>query len=319
MAPAREETFDPTQPTLIVKYGNTKKKYRPLLRDIVVLGRGQGCDIGLLSPEVAPVHCVLLRLPSGWVIRDCSGRATRVNGHPVVEEPLKDGDIITLGTFSFEAHLPGSPVSSAAPVDNAKLIHLERSRRKFAEQALRLRQRVRELEADDQSRTRQQQELDRMEELLRSARQEVTQKNQALEKRRTELDAYARHLKREAQILREQAHEAEADAVRMQVQNEQERRRLEHLQAELQGRLHELETVSDTLEAEREALSAEREQLFREREYLEEQRRLLIRERQQAEAHRETKMDSPSRIESARKLLEAIKHRREQQTSSAQS
>ena len=326
MAPARDETFDPAQPALIVKYGATKKKYRPLLRDIVVLGRGQGCDIGLVSPEVAPVHCVLLRLPSGWVIRDCSGRATRVNGQPIIEEPLKDGDIITLGTFSFEAHLPAtstSPVVVAGAIatganpagagcgDNSRISRLERSRRKLAEQALRLRQRVRELEADDEARTRQQQELDRLEELLRAARKELTQKNQALDKRQAELDAYARHLKREAQQLREQAHETEAEAVRLQVQNDQERRRLEQLQAELQARLHELEMVTDSLEAEREALSAEREQLFREREYLEEQRRLLIRERQQAESERETKMDSPSRIESARKLLEAIKNRRQ--------
>src|SRR5262245_11804813 len=107
MGRPREESFDPTQPTLIVKYGTTKKKYRPLRRDLVVLGRGPACDIGLVSPEGAPVHCVLVRLSSGWIIRDCSGRATRVNGQPITEEPLRDGDTITVGTFSFEAHLPG--------------------------------------------------------------------------------------------------------------------------------------------------------------------------------------------------------------------
>jgi pSer/pThr/pTyr-binding forkhead associated (FHA) protein len=321
MVRTREESFDPSQPALIVKYGATKKKHRPLLRDVVVLGRGQGCDIGLVSPEVAPVHCVLLRLPTGWIIRDCSGRATRLNGQPITEEPLKDGDIITVGTFSFEAHLPsksGATVTTGTPASTAdarKIDHLERSRRKLAEQALRLRTRVRELESDDEARHRQQQELDRMEELLRSARKEAIQKNQALEKRRSELDAYARHLKREAQNLRDQAHDAEADAVRMQVQNDIERRRIEQLQTELQGRLDELESVTDALEAERESLSAEREQLFREREYLEEQRRLLVRERQQGQAERDTKMDSPSRIESARKLLDTIKNRREQAAS----
>jgi chromosome segregation ATPase len=311
MARAHEESLDPTQPTLVVKYGATKKKYRPLLRDIVVLGRGQGCDIGLVSPEVAPVHCVLLRLPGGWVIRDCSGRATRLNGQPISEEPLKDGDIITIGTFSFEAHLPATATKTVSTEEMERSKHLERSRRRLAEQAIRLRSRLREFEEDDATRRRQQDELNRMEDLLRSARNEAVAKNQALEQRRGELDAYARHLKREAQGLREQAHELEADGVRMQVQNELERRRLEQLQSELQARLSELESVTDALEAERDALSAEREQIHREREYLEEQRRALLRERQ-TESERETKMDSPSRIESARKLLDAIKMRREQ-------
>jgi hypothetical protein len=310
MAAAREDFLDPTQPTLIVKYGATKKKYRPLLRDIVLLGKGQGCDIGLVSPEVAPVHCVLLRLPTGWVIRDCSGRATRVNGQPIIEEPLKDGDIITIGTFSFEAHLPGATLAPVSPQDITRLDHLEHSRRRLAAQAIRLRTRVRELEADDAIRQRQQEELNRMEELLRSERNEAIAKNHALEARRNELDAYARHLKREAQNLREQSHELEADAVRLQVQNEQERHRLEQLQSELQARLSELESVTDALEAERDTLSAEREQIHREREYLEEQRRALLRARQ-SEGERDTKMDSPSRIESARKLLEALKSRRE--------
>ena len=94
-------------PALIVTHGSTKKKRRPLAKDLIVLGRGPGCDIGLVSPEVANVHCILTRQPTGWTIRDCSGRATRVNGHTITEAPLRDGDSIQIGTFSFEAYLPG--------------------------------------------------------------------------------------------------------------------------------------------------------------------------------------------------------------------
>jgi pSer/pThr/pTyr-binding forkhead associated (FHA) protein len=111
-----DEKFDPRQPALIVVYGNTRRKHRPLDRDVVVLGRGPGCDLGLVSPEVAPVHCVLVRLAGGWRIRDCSGRAgTRLNGRPVHDEPLANGDIIQLGTFSFETYLP----AEAAPAGHA--------------------------------------------------------------------------------------------------------------------------------------------------------------------------------------------------------
>ena len=71
-----------------------------------MLGRSPGCDIGLVSPEVAPVHCLIVRTMSGWRIRDCSGRATRINGKSIQDEPLRNGDVLQIGTFSFEAKLP---------------------------------------------------------------------------------------------------------------------------------------------------------------------------------------------------------------------
>jgi pSer/pThr/pTyr-binding forkhead associated (FHA) protein len=114
-----EDRPDPNRPALIVTYGNTTHKYRALERDLVVVGRAPGCDVALASPEVTPVHCILARGPSGWRIRDCSGRGgTRVNGVPVVEGPLKHGDTLQIGAFSFEAHLPGgdAPPSVEAAV-----------------------------------------------------------------------------------------------------------------------------------------------------------------------------------------------------------
>lgn len=299
MGRQREESFDPNLPTLIVKYGTTKRKYRPLLRDVIVIGRNSGCDIGLVSPEVAPVHCVLIRLPGGWHIRDCSGRATRVNGNAITEDVLKDGDTVTVGTFSFEAHLPPVPPAVAS----SKVVHLERSRRRLGELAIRLRGRVRELEKDDATRQRQHDELSRMEDVMRAGRVEQT-------KRKAELDAYARAVKRERQQLLDLAHGDEEDAVRLRVEQEQDRRRTEQMQAEMQARLADLEAVTAALEAEREALAADREQVAREREYLDQQRRDLVRERQ---SERDTKMDEPpDRLAAARRVLETIKARRTQ-------
>ncbi|MGH9677597.1 MAG: FHA domain-containing protein, partial [Candidatus Acidiferrum sp.] len=118
-----DDQLDPNRPALIVTYGNTTRKYRPLDRDVIVLGRAPGCDLGLASPEVAPVHCVLVHGADGWKIRDCSGRAgTRVNGTAIVEGLLKHGDTLQVGTFSFEAYGPTSsreltaiPVPVATP------------------------------------------------------------------------------------------------------------------------------------------------------------------------------------------------------------
>src|SRR5258708_15808924 len=53
-----KDAFDPSQPALLVTYGNTARKHRHLDGSVLVLGRSNVCDFSLVSPEVAPVHCV---------------------------------------------------------------------------------------------------------------------------------------------------------------------------------------------------------------------------------------------------------------------
>jgi pSer/pThr/pTyr-binding forkhead associated (FHA) protein len=113
MRKEREDKLEPGQPTLIVTYGNTTRKHRPLDRDVTVLGRAPGCDVGLESPEVAPVHCLIVRVTDGWRLRDCSGRlGTRLNGRAARDELLHDEDVLQVGSFSFKLHLPGDPAVS---------------------------------------------------------------------------------------------------------------------------------------------------------------------------------------------------------------
>ena len=147
-----EEPLKAGQPALIVTYGNTTRKHRPLDRDVHVLGRNAACDVALVSPEVAPVHCILLRTEQGWRIRDCSGgrHATRVNGRAIHDEALHDGDVLQIGTFSFEMRLPTSrptPIPGTTPVVDDQLMqrlkYLQRSRRNLVRLALRLRQKAR--------------------------------------------------------------------------------------------------------------------------------------------------------------------------------
>ena len=146
------DAIKPGQAALIVTYGNTTHKHVPLDRDLVVLGRTNVCDLSLVSPEVAPVHCVIQKTPQGWRIRDCSGgrHATRVNGQVVQENTLHDSDVLQIGTFTFEVRLPSSrptPIMGSVPAVNdglaARLKRLQRSRRNLARLALKQRQRVR--------------------------------------------------------------------------------------------------------------------------------------------------------------------------------
>lgn len=146
-----EDSLKPGQPALIVTYGNTTRKHRPLDRDLLVLGRAPSCDVSLVSPEVAPVHCVIHREADGWRIRDCSGgrHATRVNGRAIHEETLHDADVLQIGAFTFEVRLPASrptPAPGCTPVVDdhvaARIKRLLRARRNLVRLALRLRQRA---------------------------------------------------------------------------------------------------------------------------------------------------------------------------------
>jgi hypothetical protein len=228
-----EDKINPRQPALIVLYGNTKRKHRPLDRDVIVLGRSPSCDLGLISPEVAPVHCVIVRFPHGWRIRDCSGRpGTCVNGRTIHDEALRDGDVIQVGSFSFQAHLPVLPPHAAPAAEQeaavAQLVspgelpeykHLERSRRNLAEHALRLRRQLREGLAAQADLDNWRADLEQQEARVRALAREQEARarppsDQAAapspvetQRREQELAHYAEHLKRWAGQLQAQQEE----------------------------------------------------------------------------------------------------------------
>jgi hypothetical protein len=301
-----EDRIDPHRPGLIVLYGSTKRKFRPLEGDLVVLGRTAGCDIGLVSPEVAPVHCVLFRVEEGWRIRDCSGRATRVNGTSIHDEPLRNGDTIQIGTFSFEAQLPAeSRGYVSAPKPNRpsaqgllpepayEFQKLMNSRRRLGELALNLRRKLREQAGERAEVAQKQTELEQMERRLRKAHEEQMAKNGALTKRAEELDHYAAHLKREAAKIPDEATTAGMKA------------ELASLQAELQAREAELE-------ARRAELAKERQEAIKARIELEKLRDQQGEQTPSPASTRDTHFDvvPGDRFESARRLLRELAERR---------
>jgi hypothetical protein len=308
-----EDRIDPNVPSLIVVYGRTSRKVRPLVGDLVVVGRGPGCDLGLVSPEVAPVHCVIVRLADGWRIRDCSGRATRLNGHAIRDEPLRNGDTIQVGTFSFEARLPahpvaGAPAAVAVPAPLAvtaptvaveKLARLERSRRRLAEHALRLRRQLSEREEDQEAVARLQSDLAQQEGRLRAAHRDLAARQREaeqaqlvaeterrlLQERMRELAHYAVHLRRLRDRLQGAAGPAEAEQERL-----------------AQG-FAELDAEKAQLEAVRAELAAEREQLAH--------LRVDPPRNGPATPDRGTRLRaSENRLSSARRLLQQLAERR---------
>jgi hypothetical protein len=305
----QEDVIDPTRPALIVLYGATRRKFRPLEGDVCVLGRAPGCDIGLMSPDVAPVHCVLVRLANGWRIRDCSGRATRLNGRAIHDEPLRNGDTIQIGTFSFEAQLPGAtggPALNGPPPHVRVIDRLQRSRRRLVDLALGLRRRCRDLaeeNAHEQAElARLQSDLEMLERRMRQTyeqrqgqlndeQQKVARREKELAKRSEELDAYARYLRSEIERTRREAQvqteEAEADLVAQRVAQNQEIKRLTQWQHDLQARQTRLDLVESEVEEsfnhDRDQIAQDREQIAREREYLDRERQEVVKMRAELE------------------------------------
>ncbi|HZT78822.1 MAG TPA: FHA domain-containing protein [Gemmataceae bacterium] len=211
MTHAAEPHPDPARPALVVTHGNTARKHRPLERSPYLIGRDRCCDLALVAPEVAAVHCVLSRGPSGWRVRDCGSRAgTHVNGRAVQDAPLSDGDVLQVGPFSFHAHLPAEPAPPMAiPVAAAdkELPRLRRSRRKLARLALGLRRRLNQA-------LRASADLARQSEALRQRQRECEQRVRRLEIAERELAADREALDRECAAFWAKAERWETEASR---------------------------------------------------------------------------------------------------------
>jgi pSer/pThr/pTyr-binding forkhead associated (FHA) protein len=131
------------QAALVPLHAAAEQRGRTLDRDVILIGRARGADIGLDAPDVSSLHCVVWKTSVGYQIRDCGSRAgTHVNGELVKESFLHDGDVLQVGRFSFRVALPASPPKAA--LREARSKHLERSRRNLTRLALALRRRLRE-------------------------------------------------------------------------------------------------------------------------------------------------------------------------------
>jgi hypothetical protein len=69
-----------------------------LYKPVTWIGNSSGMDIPLLKDVgVAPKQCRLDAGPSGHILQDLSGGGTYVNGEPVGQRRLSDGDVIEAG------------------------------------------------------------------------------------------------------------------------------------------------------------------------------------------------------------------------------
>ena len=75
------------------------------LRDELVLGRGETCDVVIPHESISREHVRIKKLKPGYVIFDLKSRnGTYVDGRPIVENLLKEGMVVRIGEVEFVFH-----------------------------------------------------------------------------------------------------------------------------------------------------------------------------------------------------------------------
>src|SRR5690242_20416498 len=95
-------------PSLIVIAGPLAKDTDiPLLADAVSIGRDITNAVAIASNSVSRRHCRIRRHAGSLTLYDLGSRnGTFVNGVPVRERVLKDGDVLTIGDAYFRCVVP---------------------------------------------------------------------------------------------------------------------------------------------------------------------------------------------------------------------
>jgi predicted component of type VI protein secretion system len=94
-----------------------------LQRPVLLIGRHLECDVRINSPKVSRRHCCLAMAYDRVLIRDLGSRnGVRVNGRPVDESRLYDGDELAIGPILFRLEaadenpeMIGAPSSRPVP------------------------------------------------------------------------------------------------------------------------------------------------------------------------------------------------------------
>ena len=245
----KADTGTSRQAALVPLYGMVDKKLRPLDEDLIIVGRARGCDIVLDAPEVSSLHCVVYHWGSGFRMRDCGSRTgTRVNGDARKSAALHDGDILQIGPFSFNVSLPDHPQGLGPVLGLKEQLHLQRSRRRLAELALRSRRRLHQfIQANPESLTAELRQkasglrvrirtFDQRLVDLENAERELAADREALDKAR---EAHAAHVQQVEADLAERLQAADAEVHQRWTDFQQrcqlEERRLAHRQAGASG------------------------------------------------------------------------------------
>lgn len=90
----------------LVQLGKTTRAW-PLSKEIIVIGRNEGCDVMVPDPGLSRRHAEIRREGDEWVVIDLgSTNGTEINGVRVNRHRLTPGDRLLLGTTTLEFRRP---------------------------------------------------------------------------------------------------------------------------------------------------------------------------------------------------------------------
>ncbi len=107
---------------LIEEEGRPTRAYK-LVTDAIIIGRIDTADLVLPDEDVSRKHALVERAEGAWVLSDNgSANGTVVNGAPVEQHRLADGDVLVMGKFklTFRDEESGDePVCAGGDAENA--------------------------------------------------------------------------------------------------------------------------------------------------------------------------------------------------------
>jgi pSer/pThr/pTyr-binding forkhead associated (FHA) protein len=87
-----------------------------IVKDLVVVGRREDCDLRLEHKSVSKIHCVLVKTDGLLMLRDLgSTNGTRVNGTRVRRAALLPNDQLSIASYKFRVHLGPDAAPPLAP------------------------------------------------------------------------------------------------------------------------------------------------------------------------------------------------------------
>jgi pSer/pThr/pTyr-binding forkhead associated (FHA) protein len=96
-----------------------------IVKDLIVVGRKEDCDVRLEHKSVSKMHCVIVKSDNLLLLRDLgSTNGTRVNGTRVRRAVLLPNDQISIAHFKFRVSLgPDEPPSPVQPHEHTQALN----------------------------------------------------------------------------------------------------------------------------------------------------------------------------------------------------
>ena len=88
----------------------------PLLKEKLLVGRRESCDIVLRFPNVSAHHCQLHVYGGYWYVKDMNSRnGCKVNNQRVSEKRLDPGDTVSVAKHTYELRYSPADLGAVGP------------------------------------------------------------------------------------------------------------------------------------------------------------------------------------------------------------